>query len=580
MPADDAQHRREPEPAAGELGGEKGIEQLGSGRLVHSAPGVAHDQFDEPPRRRRAVHATAHRVQLQFVGDRRDRHRSGPVADRLARVDDEVHQHLPQLAVVAGDRREPRGQVQVELHLLRQREPEQLGGLDDEGVEVDRPEQEPALAGVREQLPRQPAGLGDPADDGGQVVARRVAGGQRRNGQFGVPEYPGEQVVEVVGHAAGQNAERLQALRVLHLPLDGRPLLLRPAPLGQVDPDGLELAPAVGGGDEPGRPPVPPARAVQPADQAGRARRGPRVPLGDRQVGDRFGPGHVGDELRHRRADELAARDLEQPTERLVDEGERPVRGVPNDGGRGPVHQRLVVRQRRRDAASARSRSASVVVIARTTSAALVAIAQSMSIWPSGASRPYGPCPAVVPARAMSTTARTWSDPIRVRWLIPTQMSIMNGGKSNRVRTGTVTTSVKATAVSAAVSISPAAGRTDFRSRRGHAAVMSGGAKISSPAVSPSHQTSHAGMSSADRRPATARHRRALDALLWRAVAGLRSAELMPAWLVWWLGDTAGMLIVAPPLMTAAWPRGPIICAPAAGLVFTAALSAVAFTES
>lgn len=73
----------------------------------------------------------------------------------------------------------------------------------------------------------------------------------------------------------------------------------------------------------------------------------------------------------------------------------------------------------------------------------------------------------------------------------------------------------------------------------------------------------------------------ASNAMIWRAVAGLPSNELIPAWLQWWLGDTAGLLIVAPPLLTAVrptWGRG--LFRPVAGLVVTATLSALAFTDS
>ena len=73
----------------------------------------------------------------------------------------------------------------------------------------------------------------------------------------------------------------------------------------------------------------------------------------------------------------------------------------------------------------------------------------------------------------------------------------------------------------------------------------------------------------------------ACNGTLWRALGGVPAIELAPAWLVWWLGDTAGLLIVAPPLLTAIRPKfGRAAVRPALVLLATAALSALAFTNA
>lgn len=72
----------------------------------------------------------------------------------------------------------------------------------------------------------------------------------------------------------------------------------------------------------------------------------------------------------------------------------------------------------------------------------------------------------------------------------------------------------------------------------------------------------------------------ASNSLIWQAAAGLPNEGLVAAWLFWWLGDTAGFLIVGPPLLTAAWPdRRQSLIRPAVGLLVTAALSCLAFTD-
>src|SRR5438128_8837983 len=69
--------------------------------------------------------------------------------------------------------------------------------------------------------------------------------------------------------------------------------------------------------------------------------------------------------------------------------------------------------------------------------------------------------------------------------------------------------------------------------------------------------------------------------MLWRAASGLELRELVSGWFVWWLGDTAGFLIVAPPLLTAAFRRGGRnLWRPLIGLLVTATLSVLAFTDT
>lgn len=72
----------------------------------------------------------------------------------------------------------------------------------------------------------------------------------------------------------------------------------------------------------------------------------------------------------------------------------------------------------------------------------------------------------------------------------------------------------------------------------------------------------------------------ASNGLLWRVVDGLPPTEWVGSWLSWWLGDTAGLLIVAPPLLTAAWPRwNRTLLRITVWLLFTAGLSCLAFTD-
>ena len=73
----------------------------------------------------------------------------------------------------------------------------------------------------------------------------------------------------------------------------------------------------------------------------------------------------------------------------------------------------------------------------------------------------------------------------------------------------------------------------------------------------------------------------ATNGLIWRAAAELLApGEAIAVWLAWWLGDTAGFLVVAPALLSAKRPRlDRTAVRPVVWLLFTAALSALAVTD-
>ena len=81
------------------------------------------------------------------------------------------------------------------------------------------------VAAEDQQLAREVGGALGGADDLGHVGGRRVIRADLLADELGVVEDHGEQVVEVVRHAAGELAERLHALRALQRRLE-RLLLL------------------------------------------------------------------------------------------------------------------------------------------------------------------------------------------------------------------------------------------------------------------------------------------------------------------------------------------------------------------
>ena len=133
----------------------------------------------------------------------------------------QVQEHLPELR-----RRRPppaagRAPGRRQRRLARWRQPRAGRPRRDQPVQVERPADGPALAGVGEHLLAQVGGArGRPARPGRGTRAAPESSAAAAPGQAGVAEDAGQQVVEVVGHAAGQHAQRLQLLGLLEVLLE------------------------------------------------------------------------------------------------------------------------------------------------------------------------------------------------------------------------------------------------------------------------------------------------------------------------------------------------------------------------
>ena len=114
--------------------------------------------------------------------------------------------------------------------------------------QVERADVEAALARIGQHLPGQLGGSRRRLDDVVDLLARRVRVAHLGQRHRGVALDDGEQVVEVVGDAAGENAQALQLLGLQHLVVDAGALLLGAQPPGDVHAAGhhqLECARAI-----------------------------------------------------------------------------------------------------------------------------------------------------------------------------------------------------------------------------------------------------------------------------------------------------------------------------------------------
>ena len=151
----------------------------------------------------------------------------------IARVDRQVHHHLfglPGIGLGAAELRVERGD---ELDVFANEPAHQLRHVVDHEIQVEDSGRQHLLAAEGQQLAREAGGAVGGFLHFFHAGAQRIAGLHLVEHQLAVAFDDGEQVVEVVGHAAGQPAHRFHLLRLAEL-------LFQSAPLGDVLGDHLE----------------------------------------------------------------------------------------------------------------------------------------------------------------------------------------------------------------------------------------------------------------------------------------------------------------------------------------------------
>ncbi len=251
MAADDAKDGGESEAAAGELGGEEGVEDAGDGFGAHAGAVVGDLEIDVVAGGKfggEVGGAEEGGVGVLKAGGDVDVARA--VADGVGGVDDEVHQDLLHLGGVGADGGKRFREAEAEAGFFADGELEEGGGVFDQGAKVDAFEDEAALAGVGEHLFAEVGG----AEGGGfGLVELAVGVGALFEGHAGegeVAEDAGEEVVEVVGDAAGEDAEAFEFLGFLEAAFKFATFLFSALALGGVLDDGDEDGRGFGAGEE------------------------------------------------------------------------------------------------------------------------------------------------------------------------------------------------------------------------------------------------------------------------------------------------------------------------------------------
>ena len=248
---------------------------------------------------------------------------------RVAGVDGEVHDHLLDLRAVGEHGRQPLVGQHRDLDVLADQPPQHRQQRGGHLAEVERDRVEDLLAGEGQELARELGGALGGALDLGQLVGARP-GADPPAGDLAVAADHGQQVVEVVRHAAGELADGLHLLRLPEL-------VLQHAALGHVAqheqvPARQELGPRAHLEH------APAAVLLAVPDVLEHALRDPLLgqeplPVGLRALG--------ADQVVEPHPDELLARAPVEPARRVVDREEAPVGVEYGDNVHRRVEDRL-----------------------------------------------------------------------------------------------------------------------------------------------------------------------------------------------------------------------------------------------
>ena len=132
----------------------------------------------------------------------------------VACVDDEIDQHLFDLAGIGKDRGDVASQVCLEADVFADEASEHGLAAGDHGVEIDHAWVERLPAAEGQELPREGRCARDTGADLVQVITGSGVQRERLHRQFRVTADGSQDVVEIVGHTAGELADGFHALGV------------------------------------------------------------------------------------------------------------------------------------------------------------------------------------------------------------------------------------------------------------------------------------------------------------------------------------------------------------------------------
>ena len=300
---DDAIDGRKPQPGARAdlLGGEKRLEDAFQIFLRDARCRYRDTSICDVMAGRHGLVAAADRRLVDDIGGADGQ--GAAIRHGVARVDGEIDDDLLELALIDLDEAEVAAMHDLELDVLADEAAQQMRQIRERVGDVEDARLQGLLAREGQQLAHQIGGAVGVLLDLHDVGEGRVARPEAQQQKIAKADHRGEQIVEIMRHAAGELADRLHLLRLGELRLD---LLL----LGGVDEMQDEAALAVAAHRQRGGFPVPKAQLDRPRGQRAVGRLG--------ELGRDLGALGIGQEAHQRLADERRGLGAEECAERRI----------------------------------------------------------------------------------------------------------------------------------------------------------------------------------------------------------------------------------------------------------------------
>ena len=209
------------------LGGEERFEDMGQSFLIHAAARVLdgkHDvaaAFEIETGRSGFFEMYICGLDLELSAFRH----------RIQGVDDEIHQHLLDLAFVGFDAPESVAEIEEQIDVFADERLKHDVHVADDGIQVEYLRLENLFATKSHQLPRHRRCLLRRIVDQKQLRPHGVVAAQAAEKNFAASDDDGKKIVEVMGDTAGQSSNRLHLVSRADLFLEAPSLFLSPITL-------------------------------------------------------------------------------------------------------------------------------------------------------------------------------------------------------------------------------------------------------------------------------------------------------------------------------------------------------------
>jgi hypothetical protein len=225
MTADDALNGGESEAAPSLLGGEERIEDARLRLAIHSRPVIGDLHVGIETGCRVGAECEFAESLCVEVLDTASHGDDAAIVHRFGSVDDQIQDDLTNLRWVDSHQRHRAGALISQCAVTCDRRLKQVVHFAHESIKVDQLGDHSTLSGIRQHLRHEIRGTLRPDDDRVSGFAHRRRRRLQRQ-QVGVTKNRREQVIEVVRHTAGEDAQALDALLFLDAAIELAPLVL------------------------------------------------------------------------------------------------------------------------------------------------------------------------------------------------------------------------------------------------------------------------------------------------------------------------------------------------------------------